>query len=484
MVFPGDVLRFGASTRIYCVDGPEDFNRGSFQAKQQQAKTRNVQVAGQARSDDSLQQKVRVDTDDVGDNVDPVDDGEGDTSDIQLDLSDSSKIPPRLQKDWERYMAKKHKLENTELENDRIRSKGSNLSKGQEQQLQRNQERIQKLQSEVETLEADLLQRLGQSSGASSLKQQRNRRRPSEQSRHVADEEVDDRTTGRRDHSSLIGEGETQESLTNKWKRVQRQLQDQRVVTAARKRKLEGLQSQLSAMSDDSEDAFFLQNDISMAKDNMDKAQTTERHLHHDLDEIEKFLKTVSNGKLFVDRNTGFVGTEKPSVAMPPPMMAPPPPRVFPGGKPSTSVKAPPVPAFSVPAKPVMPPPSFVMAAPTAQAKPTDEHVNGEEEEQQEKAAPTQTRIVGPAMPPPPMVSTKPMVVPAPRKRAPVTQGSLSSILSQTQSDPTASSQPKPKKPKKQSTTSFDSKQDVWTAPKGQDGSGYTKLNAKFAGRY
>ena len=32
--------------------------------------------------------------------------------------------------------------------------------------------------------------------------------------------------------------------------------------------------------------------------------------------------------------------------------------------------------------------------------------------------------------------------------------------------------------------TVLDPKKDVWQAPKDQDGSGYTKLNAKFAGRY
>jgi hypothetical protein len=30
----------------------------------------------------------------------------------------------------------------------------------------------------------------------------------------------------------------------------------------------------------------------------------------------------------------------------------------------------------------------------------------------------------------------------------------------------------------------MDTKKDEWVAPKGQDGSGRTKLNEKFAGRY
>ena len=34
------------------------------------------------------------------------------------------------------------------------------------------------------------------------------------------------------------------------------------------------------------------------------------------------------------------------------------------------------------------------------------------------------------------------------------------------------------------SINGFDSKKDEWVAPKGQDGSGITKLNAKFQGRY
>jgi hypothetical protein len=71
-------------------------------------------------------------------------------------------------------------------------------------------------------------------------------------------------------------------------------------------------------------------------------------------------------------------------------------------------------------------------------------------------------------------------------KRPASTTGTLAFIASMTHTkENTAgmkpSSSPVPKKVQK---TVIDPKKDEWRAPQGQDGSGMTKLNAKFAGRY
>jgi hypothetical protein len=70
-------------------------------------------------------------------------------------------------------------------------------------------------------------------------------------------------------------------------------------------------------------------------------------------------------------------------------------------------------------------------------------------------------------------------------KRPASTTGTLAFIASMTQKEENTglkpSSSPVPKKVQK---TVIDPKKDEWRAPQGQDGSGMTKLNAKFAGRY
>ena len=43
MLFPGDTIRFGASTRLYVLEGPPEFERGALQAKMQQQKLERQQ---------------------------------------------------------------------------------------------------------------------------------------------------------------------------------------------------------------------------------------------------------------------------------------------------------------------------------------------------------------------------------------------------------------------------------------------------------
>ena len=81
---------------------------------------------------------------------------------------------------------------------------------------------------------------------------------------------------------------------------------------------------------------------------------------------------------------------------------------------------------------------------------------------------PKRKRVVGPSMPQPQATG----------------KGTLAFLSSMTK----ASNSDKPSQDKlpikNEMTSAPDSKKDVWRAPEGQDGSGITKLNAKFAGRY
>jgi hypothetical protein len=78
-------------------------------------------------------------------------------------------------------------------------------------------------------------------------------------------------------------------------------------------------------------------------------------------------------------------------------------------------------------------------------------------------------RVLGPAMP-----------YPAKRVAAPTSTLAFITSPSETarESAPTVARKAKPL------DSGFDIKKDEWKAPAGQDGSGKTKLNEKFAGRY
>jgi hypothetical protein len=67
---------------------------------------------------------------------------------------------------------------------------------------------------------------------------------------------------------------------------------------------------------------------------------------------------------------------------------------------------------------------------------------------------------------------------PPPAKRSSAAPMGTLSVLTSSDKDT------KRKQKETKSSESFDPKKDVWKAPADQDGSGITKLNAKFAGRY
>jgi pSer/pThr/pTyr-binding forkhead associated (FHA) protein len=143
MLFPGDVLQFGASSRLFCVQGPEEYERGAVKAKMQQqhqaATEKQLMQQPEDSSDD--ESKKEKDTgvswgmsmnDDVGD--DQVSASEDKTLPMEL------QVPEKHRKAFDRLNALKYKMANLETEDSRIRRKGE-LSEGQEKQLQRNQER-------------------------------------------------------------------------------------------------------------------------------------------------------------------------------------------------------------------------------------------------------------------------------------------------------------------------------------------------------
>jgi hypothetical protein len=269
----------------------------------------------------------------------------------------------------------------------------------------------------------------------------------------------------------LFDEGETQKSLTIKWKTFQTEWKQCVGVVAVDKANVEQLTQRMKFLDPNDEDTFFLQNDLALAKDSLKKAQERKESILYKLKETERLLHIV-NDNLEMNRETGFIGEMKSAAdtihvapldaaIMPPPpsqsssrASMPPPPRL--ASSPETTMFPPPRLASSLEAS--MPPPSRLPPSVNDTMLPPP---------------PKRTRVLGPTMPSSTFGGAD-MPPPAKRPSSPV--GTLSVL--------TSGKNKKQKQKETKESESFDPKKDVWKAPDDQDGSGITSLNARFAGRY
>lgn len=507
VLYPGDVLQFGASTRMYCVEGPPEYERGAVKLRKQVAES-SLQSTTSTRanvgaSDNNTALKPTDEDDDINSKgfswgmaddiaIDEANSGGGTANKKRQEHQplDPSKIPEKHRKLFERLTAKQYKLQNVQLESERIRSKGTDLSQGQEAQLRKNDERIQIWQREIDELEQDLHNKMFPDTKHVKKKTHVN-------NADINDEDDDyafyDRTKNTGD--DLFEDGETQESLVSKWKELLQEWKRCSHSLLETRQKADRLEQRLKQADPNDEDAFFLQNDVDLQKDSLSKAEERKEEIANNLKETERLLKVV-NSNLEFNRETGFIeepGKEKPkeveekaemqedTAMMPPPVSA-------------SSPLAPPRTTLS-PAATAMPPP-FQMPPPMDMPPPQMSMSKRDAGMLPPPPAAKRTRILGPTMPPPAgtlavdemeMPPPRGQYSPPPRPRAPPigTLSVLAAASSSSKRDKQNSASPKhsPKKPN-DTTNGFDSKKDSWKAPKDQDGSGITKLNAKFAGRY
>lgn len=184
----GDQLRFGASTRTYVVEGPDEFRPQEVDKEriaQRQAALQQQQAAAQQRQRQAvLDEKKRLRANggvDAGaeedhgaswgmggeDAVDSDEEheggGDGGSSGLSVNSDGSLALPAKLtstqQKLVEKLSKRREKIQNLSTEVEVLRSKDirqGGLSAGQEKQIAKNEERLRQMAQEVEEMEAQL----------------------------------------------------------------------------------------------------------------------------------------------------------------------------------------------------------------------------------------------------------------------------------------------------------------------------------------
>jgi hypothetical protein len=399
-------------------------------------------------------------------------------------------VPEKHRKALEKLNAMKYKLGNLETEDGRIRRKGE-LTEGQEKQLQRNAEREASLKKSILELEESLYNKLYPSDKVAGP----SRKQKGEAESFSNDEEEDDyfdrtkaKSTNMSDIDNWIGsEAESEKTLTAKWKALFLEHNEERrslLPQAMDKvRALAMSMEKLQASGD--EEAFFVRNDLLLANEELKKIESSMKSKERAMDEAERLLKVV-NGKIRCDRETGYIG-EGPQRSVAPVKHESTDPTIrksdgtgldsMPPPPPSSKGRVPDIeqpPAEEQQSHTMLPPPPV---KPSSAAKLDADFA---------LPPPKRKRVVGPSMTPPCATKSAPSGTSASK---PLIGGTLAFLNGATNSmdtarDDRANNAANKKDLSRSSQRTIDPKQDVWRAPKGQDGSGYTKLNEKFGGRY
>lgn len=456
----GSVVQFGASTRLYFVEGPEadDVNDDE-----------EALVLPVGPLDPVERVETTVGTIPTDSRANEDDDDHENPQPISLDLlfRDESQVPEQCHKEWERYKANKFKLENILKESDKILAKGE-LTTGQERQLERNREKEQHLRDVLLQAEEALLQKLSSNETASSKDRD---------TYNTEEEEVDDRTGRRPEESS---KAETEQSLTARFKSVHKELDESEKLVAEARQAAQRAQERLDLLKagNDAEEIFFAQNELDLASDGLARMTGRRRELETSLIETVGLLR-IANPKLVIDLVTGNIGVERPLSREKETSHA----EGSPVNEPRTVKHGPPLRPIDSSTVLEPEPPLHPNRSSTAEGMPPP--------------PPKRIRVAGPSMPLTPSLSQSVSVArgatvmekpndasetTAPKISLP--NSTLAAMLRVKNPDNVSTNTGKSAKDTSVALVIDNLQTDTWQAPKDQDGNGVTRLNKKFAGRY
>jgi len=512
MLYPGDVLQLGASTRLYCVEGPPEFQRGSIRVvappkPRQSQTTTTTPIQGVNDEEEEKEEEEHfvswgISMDEAGDFAEKDEYNAEAVLARQQALENSDAIPDKHRKSWEKIAALKYKLKNLLTESDRIRRKGEDLTEGQERQLQRNQQRTQELQEKIEERERDLYDKLHPEQASGTKRKKRHHALYEDDD----DDDFFDRTKdASRQNDDEQQEGETEGSLKLKWKELQQRAKTKQLALDKSSQRVERFQQRLDRLKADGDDeAFFAKNDLTLAQDQHQKILQDVDSVDQEKMETKRLLKIVNPRIVLRDEDEDGASSLATTISM-----APPPRRKM-------------IVDASEDASAVMPPPSSKTnsaVTETGLSQELKESATGSETVESSgfmMPPPKRKRVVGPAGPPSPDYgdndqsadrqakeieketvdssdtksnnSSRKGKVKGP-SRPPAVMGTLAALTASASkgsktSVATNSGESSSAEKHKEPAAKIDLKEDVWQAPKDQDGSGVTKLNAKFAGRY
>jgi pSer/pThr/pTyr-binding forkhead associated (FHA) protein/predicted nucleic acid-binding Zn-ribbon protein len=471
VLYPGDVLQFGASTRIFCLEGPEEFARGAIRPVTE--KIRDASVNTNSTSEGTI--SATSATQDVASVSRQEDESEREDSDWrQTRPFTDETVPEQYQKEWEKIKALQFKLANVTTESERIRVK-EDLSTGQERQLERNDERIQQLTEQIHQKENELYRKVYPDTTNQYLAHHRHDRSKDQRDDDDIEDDFFDRTKTATESTLLFNkDGESELSLIAKWNALSEQREELLKDIKTCQLKVSALQQKMGRISAESpDDLFFAQNEYELANESYLKLQTKAEGIHGHLLEIQQLI-ALANPKLRLVN-----------------------------GQWATTTTAIATDAYSAPLLVAVDSTSAEAQAATC---PIDHSTN---------STPKNDLIPSPVLPATPFshdrdslplphrekrqrldrLSTMPPPLPLPHRAKHQPANTASPTLTAVSFLHPGSATVQPVSAEAHSTVSTntprlsglsgkDDMVDAWQAPKDQDGSGRTRLNDKFAGRY